>query len=201
MSQVAFVADSHRIDPIACRDEVRAATQLHHERLHLHSGFAAVKDGTIGLASYRALLARLYGFYQPFERALGEDCTRTQWLGQDLGWLGVDTAALDQIRRCADIPCLGSLARRLGALYMAEGSALGGRQLCRSLDHLLGAATLDGRRFFAGRGAETGRVWANFLTRLAAAGEKPADRAAMVGAATETFEVFEIWLKDWETSI
>ena len=59
LRKVAFVADSHRIDPISCRDELRAETQKTHERLHLHSGFASVKDGTIDLAGYRALLARL----------------------------------------------------------------------------------------------------------------------------------------------
>ncbi len=177
---------------------LRAATQAPHERLHLHAGFALVKNGTISAAAYQALLIRLYGFYHPFERAIGQDRIRTHWLESDLAWSGLDAASFPRLRLCADIPSYGCAARRLGALYVAEGSALGGRQLCRGLDRLLGLESRDGRRFFAGRGADTGPAWAEFLDRLAAVGQEPAGHTALVSAAVETFEVFEIWLNGWD---
>lgn len=184
----------------SCRDLLRSATQGPHERLHLHAGFSVVRDGTIMLADYRALLIRLYGFYLPFERAAGVGGIRTQWLEQDLGWLGVEAAAFPRIRLCVDIPRYDGPERRLGALYVVEGSALGGRLLCRGLDRLLGAAAVEGRRFFAGRGAGTGDAWRNFLDRLASVGPDPIRRAALVSAATETFEVFETWLSGWSAA-
>ncbi len=180
-----------------CRDLLRAATQAPHERLHLHAGFSAVKDGTVTLAEYRALLTCLYGFYEPFECAIGPEHIRTGWLARDLASLGVAAAALPGIRRCADIPRYDTLARRLGALYVVEGSALGGRMLCRGLDGLLGDAAMEGRRFFAGRGANTGGAWRDFLDRLEPAGAAPEGRAALVSAAVETFRVFETWLGGW----
>jgi len=186
-----------RLDPAAptsCREVLRAATQDPHERLHHHAGFSAVKDGTIDLPGYRALLARLYGFYLPFERALGVDPIRTQWLERDLVSLRVDLA---WVSLCGQIPRYACAERRLGALYVVEGSALGGRQLARGLDRLLGREAIDGRRFFAGRGAGTGPAWLGYLDRLAAVGSEPAHRAALVGAAIETFAVFETWLGGW----
>lgn len=190
--------DCDRPELISPRDVLRAATQAPHERLHHHAGFAAVKSGAIGLADYRRLLGRLYGFYLPFEHAAGLDPIRTQWLASDLAWLGLDPAAFPRIRACADIPRYDRVERQLGALYVVEGSALGGRQLCRGLDRLLGTAAIDGRRFFAGRNADTGAAWTGFLDRLASIGPEPVGRAALVSAAIETFEVFETWLNGWD---
>jgi heme oxygenase len=177
---------------------LRAATQAPHERLHHHAGFSAVKDGIITRADYRALLIRLYGFYSPFERAAGLEPLRTEWLARDLAYAGVEDAARRGIRLCPDIPSYNAQERRLGARYVVEGSALGGRMLCRGLDGLFGAGSIEGRCFFNGRGGDTGDSWLGFLAEIAAAGCKPAGRAAIVSAAIETFEIFEAWLRAWD---
>ena len=180
----------------SCRDLLRAATQAPHERLHLHPGLSAVKDGTITRADYRALLTRLHGFHLPFEQAIGGGTIHTQWLARDLSCLGA--AATTNV--CPSIPRYDNPERRLGALYVVEGAALGGRTLYRGLDHLLGPTAIEGRRFFAGRGAATGDAWRAYLNQLAAAGPSPACRAALVSAAVETFEVFETWLAGWSAT-
>jgi heme oxygenase len=173
---------------------LRHATQGPHERLHHHAGFSAVQHATITLPHYQALLTRLYGFYLPFETATGGAPLRTQWLAQDLAWFGIEPAA---IRPCQHIPPYPSPAHRLGALYVVEGSALGGRTLCRGLDQLLGEAATEGRRFFTGHGPATGDTWRGFLNQLAAAGQTPPARTALISAAVETFAVFETWLHGW----
>src|SRR6185436_3295501 len=98
--------------------------------------------------------------------------------------------------QCAYIPCLETEPRRLGATYVVEGSTLGGRELAKRLDYLLGAEIVAGRRFFSGRVADTGRAWRAFLDRL----EQPADdatAAAIIAAAQETFAAFEQWVATW----
>ncbi len=179
------------------RELLRAATQGPHERLHLHAGFSKVKEGTITLPDYRALLIRLYGFYLPFERAVGVETIRTHLLERDLAWLGADAATRARIPLCADLPRYDRPERRLGALYVVEGSALGGRQLFRGLDLLLGEDPIEGRRFFAGRGSGTGDAWRGFLDQLDSVGPEPMVRSAMIRAAVETFEAFETWLGGW----
>ena len=175
----------------ALHARLRAATADAHARLHLHPGFKAIQDGSITPAAYRALLARLLGFYLPFEAACGMDDERSAWLRADLRALG---AAHQRIALCPAMPLLDGEAARLGAAYLAEGSLLGGRDLARKLDGLLGAGVIAGRRFFLGRGAATGPGWQAFLARLAAAyGDAPAAEAS----AVLMFGVFENWMEHW----
>ena len=178
---------------------LRAATGDVHERLHHHAGFAAIQDATIGLADYRDLIARLYGFYLPFERAIGILPERTNLLAADLAALG-PKAARDHVPTCGDLPRLDTAHRRLGALYVAEGSALGGRALARRLDRLLGEYDSAGRRFFLGRGAGTNAAWKRYLLRLAAIPPDPAAHAEIIDGAVETFAAFEQWLDGWGTT-
>jgi heme oxygenase len=181
----------------SCREALRAATQAPHARLHLHSGFSSVQDGTICLADYRALLVRLYGFYQPFERAVGLAPIRTRWLESDLVWLGLNPGAFPRIRQCADLPPLTSPDHRLGALYVVEGSALGGRQLARGLDPLLGKVSPDGRHFFSGRGSATGTAWRDYLRQLETVDAHPERQAVVLTTAIQIFDAFETWLETW----
>ncbi|MCA3264169.1 MAG: biliverdin-producing heme oxygenase [Telmatospirillum sp.] len=197
MIQAVRATDDDCLAPIACREALRLATQEPHARLHRHTGFAAVADGTIDMPAYRMMLVRLYGFYRPFERALAAAPMRTQWLAADLVWCGVDVSAHARIPECRTMPPLPSRATQLGARYVVEGSALGGRQLARGLDRLLGRDCADGRRFFAGRGADTGHAWANFTAELAAHDAESAARTNLVAAAVATFAAFETWLADW----
>ena len=120
------------------REALRAATSVVHERLHRHDGLAAVQAGTIDRAAYRQLLIRLYGFYRPFEAAAQLAPERTRWLEHDLDALGVSAAERDTLPRCAAIPPRFSPDQVLGARYVVEGSALGGRGMARQLDPLLG---------------------------------------------------------------
>ena len=179
------------------RSLLRAATHDVHQRLHRHDGFAAIQNGTIDLTAYRLLLTRLHGFYIPIEPAAAIGGERSGWLRDDRRALNVDQETLDATPICPHLPRLGSEVRRLGALYVIEGSALGGHELGRGLDHLLGAGATEGRRFFAGRGSATGEGWKRFLAVLSAASAEPAARAEIVGAAVDTFAVFEKWLTGW----
>lgn len=181
------------------RLELRAATERVHDRLHRHAGFAAIKDATIGLADYQDILIRLYGFYLPFEAAMAIGPDRSDWLAADLGALQ-SKRPLHSLIICADVPRLDTANRRLGALYVAEGSALGGRDLARSLDRLLGKEVTAGRRFFIGRGAETGLAWRRYLAQLSAAPPNPSARVEIIKGAVETFAAFEHWLNGWSTS-
>jgi heme oxygenase len=175
---------------------LRAATQDVHTRLHHHSGFVAVQDATIVLADYEALIARLYGFYVPFEAAMAIEPERSNWLARDLTALN-HKRPLHTLPMCRHIPRLDSQYLRLGALYVAEGSALGGRELARGLDRLLGKDVTQGRQFFIGRGAGTGESWRRYLAQLSAAPPELSAHAEVIRGATGTFAAFEHWLNEW----
>lgn len=177
---------------------LRDATGAVHERMHGHDGFHAIKNGTIDKTFYRQLLCRLYGFHKPFERETGFGDMRSKWLGQDLEALGLDVTLYEKILDCTDIPRLQTAHRRLGALYVVAGSALGGRQLARGLDHLFPPGATAGRLFFLGHGAQTGAVWRDYLAQLAAVPPDPHTQTEIVDAAIDTFAVFERWASGWK---
>lgn len=191
-------AGSHALGAtLSLRQTLRVATSEPHARLHLHSGFAAIQAGTINRDDYRSLLARLFGFHVEFEAAADVARDRSAWLRDDLADLGVDERAQACIPRCAALMTLDTPARRLGALYVVEGSTLGGRHLARNLDVLLGATGSAGRHFFLGRGTETAVAWNAFLQRLALLAGTAAVEAEVVATAVATFDIFEEWMRDW----
>ncbi len=176
---------------------LRAKTRDVHERLHRHRGFASIQDGSITLAAYRCLVTRLYGFYCPFEAAVGVVPERSVWIADDLRVLGIDRDAVASIPRCTALPRMLGEAQRLGALYVIEGSTLGGRELFAHLDHLFGVGVTDGRRFLFGRGAATVCAWRDYLARLSSGAHDPATASAIADAAVDTFSSFEKWLAGW----
>ena len=187
------------ISPAPLRLLLREATREVHQRLHRHDGFAAIQNSTINIAEYRFLLLRLYGFYVPLEPAAAIGRDRSVWLEDDLSALNVDRRTIAAAPLCSNIPCLNSAQGQLGVRYVIEGSALGGRELGRGLDGLLGHGVARGRRFFLGRGSGTGEAWRGYLAHLSAASDEPEVRAAIIKAAIETFKVFEQWLSGWSS--
>ena len=113
--------------------------------------------------------------------------------------LGVPGNRLTSVPRCIDLPCLATKDRLLGARYVIEGSTLGGRELARGLDALLGPGRVEGRRFFNGHGAETGPNWRRFVSELETR-HNNASWAAALEASCETFLAFEAWLEDWKAA-
>ncbi len=184
--------------PVSLRQSLRESTSEIHARLHLHDGFAAIQNGTIDLGAYRSLLVRLYGFHVSFEAAVGGASDRSNWLLDDLAAvsLGGHTTP-ETIPRCTALKSFDTTAQQLGALYVVEGSTLGGRHLARHLDRLLGTTGSAGRRFFLGRGADTSAAWNAFLARLTSPAMTPAEQGEAVAAAVATFDIFQQWLQGW----
>ena len=88
----------------------------------------------------------------------------------------------------------------LGALYVVEGSTLGGLQIARALKGYIGDESGAGRSFFLGRGEQRSAMWSAFLKTgtLAEAAEQARDA---IDSAAATFATFEAWMADWKTGI
>ncbi len=188
------------------RDLLRLATHDVHMRLHGHPVMRPLLDGCSDAPEYRRVLGHLFGFHAPLEHALfaagawlpdalGMDRRlRVAALRRDLGDLGMGTAEIEALPLVRALPRLDSAGRALGALYVREGSTLGGKVMAARLDPLLGAGELSGRRFLNGD-ADAGSSWRSccVVIETAAAQGQLAD---MVAGAQETFAAFEAWLDD-----
>ena len=95
------------------RDILRAHTRHLHEGLHQHSSFEGLLDGSLSLQGYRQLIRRLYGFYAPLDRAIGEavadeamtcpcfqHVSRSDLLAQDMLDLGYTEGEVAGTRLC-----------------------------------------------------------------------------------------------------
>jgi heme oxygenase (biliverdin-IX-beta and delta-forming) len=195
--------DALRVLSGSARFTLRAATHGVHMRLHRHPLFAALADGVISPPSYRELLIRLYGFHAPLETLLVKAVStasidlqmqrrlRAARLRSDLQDLGVDQVAINRIPLATAMPNLSTTGRTIGALYVREGSTLGGRILARRLDNILGHG-FSGRQFLAGDGDDS-RLWAaccGVVEQHATSGYLD----DMVNGAIDTFDCLERWL-------
>jgi len=193
------------------RTRLREATAQIHERLHGHPGLGAAASGAIGRDDYRSLLARLWGFHKAFETALDEaarrlpvdidmaDRARAPMLAADLATLGLDGPAILQLPCCEQMFQPRSEAAFMGALYVVEGSTLGGVHIARALSGLFPETDQAGRTFFLGYGERHSLMWRGFLQRLDTFAGDATHEAEAIKGAVETFDDFEIWMDGWRS--
>lgn len=191
------------------RPRLRAATEKIHERLHGHAGLGAAASGSIALGDYRLLLARLWGFHKAFEQvieaaACGLDLTidmksraRAPMLEADLATLGCSAREIAGLPHCDYMFRPRSAPACLGALYVVEGSTLGGLHIARALSGLFEGAEGEGRKFFLGYGAAHGAMWRGFLEQLDHMTGQEACETEAIEGAVRTFADFERWMEDW----
>lgn len=128
--------------------------------------------------------------------------TRTRALRSDIRLMSAKVPATDGARaegRSADHPAdianrlSGGREERVGAAYVAAGSALGGRILVAGL--AAGGADFP-RTFLAGNGLDVGRLWRRFTTALNIFGDSGVDITRVVAGAVAAFQLVSDIL-DW----
>ncbi len=158
---------------------------------------------TVDETGYRTFLERWYGFHVVLEPRLSAWHRREavlDWdrrrklplLEADLGALGVDRPARLGLPRCPCVPAVPTTAEALGALYVVEGSTLGGRVL---RDRLRDAPLPPGCfRFLSSYGAQTGRRWHGYRAVTSAwVGDDPGRAEALLDAARAVFAALVAW--------
>ena len=160
-------------------------------------------------AGYRALLARWYGFHATFEPAAAAvfaDAAAEGFFGprrklhllrRDLFHLGLTAGEVDALPMCGPPMPIAARAEALGALYVLEGSTLGGQIVARHVERTLGLDPRGGGcAYYASYGRNgIGPMWRAFQGEVAAQ-SSPATDDALVRAARWTFDRLRGWLID-----
>lgn len=174
---------------------LRAGTRAAHETLEAEPVMAALLAPDLTRAAYVAVLRAMHAFHAGMGRALAPhilaglwpramDDDRLRALDEDLAWLGA-TAARPMTLRLPPEP-----AALLGACYVLEGSALGGRVIGRAVARSLGVGPQRGGSYYCGASAEDARArWQQFCGTLAnaEAALSPACVDAAIAAANAAF--------------
>ncbi|TGD92877.1 biliverdin-producing heme oxygenase [Methylobacterium nonmethylotrophicum] len=179
-------------------ERLRAETREAHEAIERD---LAWETRVATLDGYRALLARFRGFHAVLEPALAgmlDDEAffgprrRLGYLDADLRHLGLDAAEIRALPR-PDAVLPRSRPEAFGALYVLEGSTLGGQVIAKHIGRQLGLTAETGCRYYAAHGRETGAMWKAFRHRLADEAES-GDADALVAFAARTFDAMRHWL-------
>ncbi|MFT4111627.1 biliverdin-producing heme oxygenase [Silvibacterium sp.] len=79
-----------------------------------------------------------------------------------------------------------------GAMYVMEGSTLGGQVISRQLETNLGFSNRNGYSYFYGHGSETGNKWREFVSVLTAESASLPENEIVDGARAQ-FEAFRVF--------
>ncbi|GAB3839544.1 biliverdin-producing heme oxygenase [Hymenobacter jeollabukensis] len=172
---------------------LRRETHPYHEALEQNEFNQALTAGTLTSAATERFLGKLYGFLVPYEAALRQHDFGPEWqleLRQRAHLIREDLPTADALPLCPVMPRLDTRARLLGALYVLEGSTLGGQVITRQLAQ----AGIGMRRYFSGHAERTGPLWKSFCQLLAAEATDD-NEADIVAAAIQTFQLLHAWIE------
>lgn len=173
------------------QEELRTQTALPHLQLEklVVSRLKLVRSN----AEYADLLNIFYSYFKNLEQAIAPYITtnilpdyperrHAVSLAEDLVALGGDLNQLTEVH----VPFIDSTAKALGALYVMEGSVMGGMVIVQMLAK---HGITEGISFFCGYGSATGQKWNVFIEalRVNISEEHAADA---IYAARETFARF-----------
>lgn len=108
----------------------------------------------------------------------------SKYLKLDIQELGYEIQNSPEI----SLPEINSLCEALGAMYVMEGSIMGGPII---VDILKKNGIPKGFSFFSGYGANTGKMWANFIAVLNTQVNTAIDQQNAIRAANQTFSKFQ----------
>ena len=181
---------------MSLRQRLKAATQPYHDQTEQLSGPSA----RFTLDDYRTFLLTGWLFHSSLEKGLTAflssslkkelrwaERLKTPRVAHDLHELGADPAA-----SLAPLPFpIGSVPQALGALYVAEGSTLGGMMMKKMWEADPAIGPYSSFQFLGCYGAQTGAYWKSFIAVLENTVTEPADEAETIASAKITFEFYQ----------
>lgn len=150
---------------------LRTQTYPQHKALEAQPHFARIMNPQVSLNDYKALLTLLYQFHAQAEPALNDALKNkpsSNILRPRLELLASDLKSQD-----LPIPCTASFkldlndeASALGAVYVIEGSALGGQIIARHLQSTLQEKVSRSLTFYNTLGRDIGPHWQKVIRQL-----------------------------------
>ena len=179
--------------------ELRAQTAGEHRELE---NVVAINERLQSVESYRQLLEVFYGFVVAMEWELArfdwgqfqirfEDRRKANLLEHDLRHLGVEPTT---VPCCAELPAFQNQEEAAGALYVLEGSTLGGRYISQ----LAAKAEIpyEATAYFRSYGERVREMWTEFAAQLNRFIVQPESIVASVDGARKTFDAFRGWFAE-----
>ena len=181
---------------------VKEQTAGSHKQLESHLLFSAL-NGRFEEENYITLLNKLYAYYSVLEKKYTpfflehptleiEKRQRAYVLKQD-----IENRSGNFIEPLANkditMPVIDTVWKATGALYVIEGSTLGGKFICQSLAQT-GVGPLNGAAYFSGYGEETGKMWKSFISFMNGIASTEEQEQEVIQTAEQVFATLYNWL-------
>jgi heme oxygenase len=176
---------------------LRTETALAHQRIENAMDLSGMPGQPRRVA---ALLERFFGFHLVFEpavvRQLGPEAmdgrSKLPLLVADLAAFGRDPSVLASLPRCGAIGrVLDGPSAAMGALYVVEGSTLGGKLIAKALRGT--GPAIPSVSYFDPYGRDLRRNWDLFRLQLLQFARSD-NQEAIIEAANATFAILQHWL-------
>ncbi len=115
---------------------------------------------------------------------------KTQALAHDIETLGGKPMAKANDE---DLPQIKNVLQAYAAMYVIEGSTLGGKIISKMMAQQLGINNGEGLSFFNGYGDGTETKWESFKDTLNNVTKSSEEDKIVIAAANETFDKFKQW--------
>lgn len=181
-------------------ERLRNETKTSHQQLE-KATIPYIKQSTNEQA-YAHVLKMFYGYFKPVEEHIQslvddtilEDIKERRQSGailEDLKAIGAgEASAVSEA-----LPVLQNIPQALGAMYVLEGSTLGGRFISQMLAKQLNRSAENGIAFFSGYGEQTDTKWKKFTEMMNLyVTNHPLNADEIVASANETFSKFGVWI-------
>lgn len=181
-------------------EKLRTETKSIHQALE-KALIPGIKQATTPEA-YAGILKTFYGYVKGMEALLDAQLSdsivpaytqrrKSNAIQKDLKSLNcTGTLAV-----ATDLPTVSNISQALGAMYVLEGSTLGGRLITKMLMQNLGLTDTKQLQFFSGYGDQTEAMWGSFLQTLTKHAEDEHAQNEIIHAAAETFSKFKRWIE------
>ncbi|WP_276134201.1 biliverdin-producing heme oxygenase [Polluticoccus soli] len=180
-------------------DKLKAYTSGSHQELEKLI-IPRIKQAT-DKDAYRNVLQLFYGYFKPLEELVSkhvdhtllpdyEERRKTSALLSDIHYL---CGSQNALKLCDDLPLIGNSRQAIGALYVMEGSTLGGKIIKGILMKNLDADGSKGFDFFGGYGDDTEKKWSAFKQIINDRFSDAETHHEILAAADNTFKKFRSW--------
>jgi heme oxygenase len=182
-------------------DQIKNETLTHHQALEalMVRQLKSMKNA----ADYTDVLEIFYSYFGGLELRIHEALAGTFSvaerrkagdLASDIEHFGAKVPALAS---GDDLPRIDNHLQAIGALYVIEGSTLGGIHISNMISKQLELADNQGLRFFNGYGNDTAAMWESFKAYLNQQPQNENEEREIIAAANETFVKFKQWMENF----
>ena len=182
-------------------EKIRIATQQYHQETE--KILIGKLKNMRSLNDYSDILKIFHGYFGGLEQLIDQHINpeiltdynerrKAAALGNDLQALN---SALPTQATGNQLPAIDNTLEAFGALYVIEGSTLGGKIISKMVQQHMGITDGKGLSFFDGYGEDTGIKWAGFQEKLNSIAQTPEQEDEVITAANNTFLKFKEWME------